>query len=313
VEGTISTAAATANPEGLPAILQQVRVTGTLSDGTPVSPINNIRGPQLAELAQFIRSNVSWSWGSLGSTGTFGAYVPCTFENWRMNGTVMVNGNPVYLRWMSCLPAGTMGALTISIQLANQNQLDTNAAPTLAFSTISIGIQQNQFFKSSVPALFTYFPNSVDQIVNSAVSAGTGQNILFPNGTAYLNILLRSMTSTNATTRACVTKQADGTVGPIDLSYTSLGLTLADSNNVPKAQLGWEQIRKDNLDHITDSLVAGNACFQFNNGLQSVWRPSPGSNTIPLTVPYNTTGTSNPLVEFIYQRLWDPNNALQLI
>jgi hypothetical protein len=313
VEGTIGTAAATANPEGLAAILQQVRITGTLSDGTPVSPINNIRGPQLNEIAQFIKTNVSWSWGALTSTGAFGAYVPCTFENWRMNETVVVNGTGVTTRFMSCLPAGTMGALSLSITLANQNQLDTNAAPTLAFTTISIGVQQNQFFKASIPAQFTYFPNSIDQQVQANPQAGTGQQQLFPNGTGYLLFLIRSMTTTTTATRTCTAKQADGTNGPVDATFTSLGLSLQDSNNVPKYQEGWENIRKENLDHITDSIVAGNACLQFNRGLQSVWRPSPGSNTIPLSVPYQLTGTTNPLVEYIFMRLWDPNNLLGLI
>jgi hypothetical protein len=121
------------------------------------------------------------------------------------------------------------------------------------------------------------------------------------------------MSATSTTVRACVTKQADGAAtGPIDNTITSAGFSLLDSNNVPKRQSDWYQIRKDNLDHITDSLVAGNACFQFNRGLQDVWRPTPGPSIIPLNVPYTTTSTTNPLVEFVYQRLFDPANALNL-
>lgn len=304
LEGVIGTAAATANPEGLASLIQQVRVNGTLADGTPVSPINNIRGPQLGELAEFIRARVTFSYGALGTTGNFGVYIPCTFEHIRLG--------PAY-QYMSCLPAGTMGALTINVTMANQNQVDTNSTATFALTSAQMGVQQNQFFASSVPAKSPYYLSTVDQLVQSNPLAGSGQQQLFPNGSAYLNILLRSMSNTNSTTRACVTKQTDTGQVPIDASPGSVGLNLQDANNVPKVQTFYGDLRKENNDNVTDTIVAGNVCFQFNRGISSVWRPSPGSNQIPLIVPYVLTGTTNPQVEFVYQRLFDPLNNLNLI
>lgn len=308
LEGVIGTAAATANPEGLAALVQNVRVTGSLNAGGNINPINNVRGPQLFELAQFIRANVSYSFGSLGSTGSFGVYIPCTFENPRM-------GYPN--QFMSVLPSNAMGQLSVSVTIANQNQVDTNSPATFALTSMNVSVQQNQFFVNTLPATtgqnaWQYFSTTVDVLTNNNVQSGIVQQ-QFPNGAAFLNILMRSMSATSASVRACVTKQADGAAtGPIDTTSTSAGFTLLDSNNVPKRQMDWYQIRKDNLDHITDSLVAGNACFQFNRGIMDVWRPTPGPSIIPLNVPYTTTGTTNPLVEFVYQRLFDPANALNL-
>lgn len=302
VEGSIGTAAATANPEGLASLIQNVRVTGALNAGGNVNPINNIRGPQLTEFAQFIRVNVSYSFGSLGSTGAFGLSIPCTFEHVRMAGR---------LRYMSVLPANQMGQLSVAVSMANQNQCDTNATPTLVLSGVYVTVQQNQYFANTLDPKYVYYYSSMDQVQQTNISGGTWQQ-QFPNGAAYLGILIRSMTSTTATIRACTAKQADGVAGPIDTSTTATGLQLLDANNVPKEQLDWYQGRKANLDQITDSLVAGNFCFQFNRGITDVWRPIPGNNYIPLNLGLSTSGTTNPLIEYIYLRLFDPTNSLNL-
>lgn len=304
VEGVIGTAAATANPEGLAAILQNVRVTGSLNQGGNINPINNIRGPSLTEMAQFIRANVSYSFGALGSTGAFGVMVPCTFLHWRF---------PDPYRTMSCLPANAMGSLNLSVTIANTNQIDVNATPALVFTSIAVQVQQNQYFANSIPKSYAFLVSTIDMQVQANPQGGTGQQQQFPNGAAYLNILIRSMLSTSATVRACTAKQADGSTGPIDVSTTTFGLSLLDTNNVPKRQMNWYELRKDNFDHITDALVPGNACFQFNRGIADIWRPTPGPNIIPLNIGYDLTGTTRPQIEFVYQRLFDPTNALALL
>jgi hypothetical protein len=296
VEGTIGTAAATAAIEGLSAIIQNVRVTGTLSStGQNLNPINNVRGPQLLELAQFIRANVSYSFGALGTAAAFGIYVPSTFSYFRMGGA---------LTYMSVLPANSMGSVSVNITVANQNQLDTNATPTLAFTTLSVFVQQNQFMATSLPAAgkWQYIPNTVDQLVRTNITTTVFQE-QFPNGAAYLNILVRSFTTTVAATGVATARQTDGTAGPIDTSTTSAGLTLLDVNLKPKKAVDWYSLRKENLDNITDSLVAGNGCFQFNRGIQDVWMPTIGPNYIPLQVGY--VATTNSKVEYVYQRLYD--------
>ena len=300
-EGVIGTAAATANPEGLSALLQQVRITGTLPSGNPISPINNLRGPQLNEIAQFIRSNVSFSYGSLGSTGNFGFYIPCTFEQPRMGS----------LAFIGCIPAGTMGSLSINVSIALQSGVDTNGSATFALTSMQLGVEQRQFYPATVPQNSPYYLITLDQVVNANPQGGTQQQ-LFPNGSAYMLILIRSMASTAANTRTCITKQTDAGQVPVDASPTAVGLNLQDAANLPKTQSYWGDMRKANLDQITDALVAGNICFQFNRGISDVWRPGGSSQQIPLNYTVNTTGTTLPLIEFVYQRLFDPANTLQL-
>jgi hypothetical protein len=307
ITGIISTAAATANPEGLTSIIQNVRITGSLNVGGNVNPINNVRGPQLAELAQFIRANTSFSYGSLTSTGAFGCYVPCTFEHARL-------GAPLQ-RFMSCLPANQMGNLNFNVTVSNQNQMDTNGTPTLAFSNITISVYQLQFFVGTIDPNFQYLISTVDQQLQSNPQTGTGQQQQFPNGAAYLNILIRSLSDTTTATRTCVTKQADGVSGPIDVSSTTFGIVLLDSNNIPKSQTDYETLREDNANNISGgatALIAGNACFQFNQSLSRIWRPTPGPSIVPMNIGYNISGTTNATVEFIFQRLFDPNNVLAL-
>lgn len=303
VQATVSVIAATPNAEGVNAIVQQIQVNGALNGGS-ISPINSIRGPQLAEMAQFIRTNVSYSYGSLGSTGAIGVFIPCTFEKFRME---------YPLRTMSCLPSDNMGSLNVRVTLSTQAQLDTNAAPTMAFSNITVFVQQNQFFKGTIPSDWAFFYTSMDQIVQNNLVANTQFQTLLPNGAAYELILIRSMTATNPTTRAAVTKQVDGSGnGPINALTTSNGILLLDANNVPKRAVYYNTIRKDNLDNITDALVNGNACFQFNRGLWDIWRPQLGNNTIPLNIDVNLTGTTSPAFEVVHQRLFDPKNSLAL-
>lgn len=304
LQGVIGTAAATANPEGLAALVSSVRVTGALNAGGNVNPINNIRGPQLNEMAQFIRANVSYSFGSLSSTGAFGVEIPCTFEHVRMAG---------FLRYMSVLPANAMGQLSIAVAIANQTGLDTNATPTFALTSLNVTVQQNQYFANTLDPKYVYYYTAMDQVQLTLVTAGTYQQ-QFPNGAAYLAILLRSMATTSATYRTCITKQADGGAGPIDTGISQQGknLQLLDANNVPKEQLDYYELRKANLDQITDSLVPGNACFQFNRGITDIWRPIPGNNYIPLNLQLSTSGTTLPLIEFVYLRLFDPSNSLSL-
>jgi hypothetical protein len=173
-------------------------------------------------------------------------------------------------------------------------------------------VQQNQYFANTLDPKYVYYYSSMDQVQQTAPAAGIWQQ-QFPNGAAYLAILLRSMTSTSAAARACITKQADGAAaGPIDTTVSSLGLSLLDANNVPKEQLDYYQLRKANLDQITDALVNGNVCFQFNRGLSDIWRPIPGNNYVPLNIGLTLTGTTLPLIEYVYLRLFDPTNALNL-
>lgn len=317
VEGVIGTAAATAAIEGLPSIISKVSVGGTLTGYQPLTPINNMSGPMLAESAQFIRSNVSYSFGSLGSTGAFGVYIPCTFLHPRL---------PGQWRYMSCLPAKWMGNLTLNVTVATQAQMDTNSSPLLAFTSLSVVIQQNEYKVASIPGSlsplvpagqvpsgsFQFVPTTLNYVQQLNPQAGQQQQQLFPNGT-YLLMLIRSFNSTTSATRTPTVRQSDGVAGPIDTSITSIGLNLQDVNQSPKEAVDWYTMRFENLNNITDSLVAGNAAFQFNRGLSDIFQPLIGPNQVPLLYPVNLTSTTNPRIDFVYMQLFDAMNWLQLV
>lgn len=316
IEGTISTAAATAAVEGLSSLVSKVSVSGPLTGYQPLTPINNLSGPMLVEAAQFIRGNVSFGYGSLGSTGNIGEYIPTTFLHPRL---------PAPWRYMSCLPANLMGSCTINVTMAAQNQCDTNATPTLAFSNLTCFIQQNEYKSNSIPALsplvpaaqvvngaFQFIPTTLNYYSQLNPQAGQQNQQLFPNGT-YMMFLLRSFASTSSTTRTPLTRQTDAGQVPIDGSITSAGLVLQDVNQSPKSAVTWGTLRKDNLDHVTDSLVPGNVCFQFNRGISDIYQPIVGPNQIPLNYPIVLTGTTLPRVDFVYMQLFDSMNWLGLV
>ena len=315
VEGVIGTAAATAVVTGLPAILNKVSINGPLTGYAPLTPINNLSGDMLSEVAQFIRTNVSYSYGSLGTTGKFGVYVPCTFYHPRLSGA---------WHYMSCLPANLMGAVNFNIQLATQAQLDTNATPTLVFSSLSIYVQQNEYKSSSIPAMsplvpaaqvpngsFQFIPTSLNYLSQQNVQASAQFQQLFPNGTMML-ILVRSFPTTTGGTPTS-RQDVGAATGPLDTSITSTGMILQDVNQSPKSAVTFQTLRKDNLDHITDNLVQGNGCFQFNNGVSRIFQPIPGPNQIPLNYATTLASTTNPRIDFVYMQLFDTMNWLGLL
>lgn len=315
LEGSITTAAATAAIEGLAAFIQAVNINGPLPGYQTQTPVNGLSGPMLVELGQFIRRCVSYSWGALGTTGKFGVTIPCTFIQPRMGRFAL----------MSCLPTRNMGAVNFTVQMANTAQLDTNATPTLAVGSLSLYVQQNEFKTNSIPPLsplvpagqvqtgaFQYVPQTQNYVQNTSIQSSQATQQLFPNGT-YSLILMRAFT-TCATTGVATGRQSDTAVaGPLDLSITSQGITIQDVNQTPKQVDTFYTIRKENLDNIEDSLTTGNACLEFNNGLHQVFQPVEGPNQLPIKYATTTTGTTNPRIDFVYQQLFDEENWLQLV
>lgn len=315
VEGVISTAAATAAIEGLPALIQKVNISGPLAGYAPLTPVNGLSGPMLVEVGQFIRKCISYSWGALGSTGKFGVSIPCTFINPRVS-----------FPWshMSCLPTNLMGAVNFNLQMATQAQVDTNATATFATSSLVVYVQQNEYKASSIPAMsplvpipqvpqgsFQFIPSSLNYVQNTSVQASPQTQQLFPNGT-YMLLLIRSFVTTSggvATGRQSIT----AATGPLDTSITTQGMTLQDVNQSPKIAATYSTLRKQNLDSIEDSLVDGNACFMFNQGLDKIFQPIQGPNQIPLNYSTVTTGTTAPRLDFVYQQIFDTMNWLTLI
>lgn len=315
VEGVVGTAAATAAVEGLPAIIQKVNISGPLAGYAPLTPVNGLSGPMLSEAAQFIRRNISYSFGALGSTGKFGIYIPCTFINPRMQ---------YPFSHMSVLPTNLMGSVNFSILIASQAQLDTNGSPTLVFTSLSVYVQQNEYKSSTIPPMsplvaaasvpansFQFIPSSLNYVQNQNVQTSNQTQQLLPNGT-FTFILIRAFT-TCATSGVATLRQTDtGTAGPIDTSLTTSGVILQDVNQSPKTSITFYSGRKDNLDNIYDSLVNGNLCLQYNNGVSKIFQPIQGPNQIPINYGTTTSGTTNPRVDFVYQQIFDVMNWLGL-
>ena len=320
VEGTISTGAATAAIEGLPALIQKVTISGPMSGSQyqPLQPINGLSGPMLTEMAQFIRSNVSYSFGSLGSTGKFGVYIPCTFLHPRL---------PYPWNLMSILPTKNMGSVNFNITMATQAQVDTNNSPTFATSALTIFVQQNEYKANSIPAmaplaplstlpnngqgLFLFIPSTTNYYQNLTVQASQQSQQLIPNTTLTLLLMRSFSTTVNGIPTVRQSDTAAG--GPIDVSTTAQAITLQDVTQAPRISVDWYTLRKDNLDHITDSLVTGNACFQFNRALSKIFQPVPGPNQIPVNYPTTLTGTTAPRIDFVTQQITDAQNWLSLL
>lgn len=311
VEGVIGTAAATACIEGLPAILSKVNINGPLTGYTPLTPINGVSGGMLSDISQFIRRNVSYSWGSLGSTGKFGVSIPCTFIRPRL-------GWPNC--YMSVLPTKLMGSVNFNVLVASQAQLDTNATATLAFTNLTVYVQQNEYRKDTIPnmapagtakeGLWSFIPNSINYATNQNIQASQQTQQLFPNGT-YTLIVVRSFPT--APNGVPTSRQSDTVAGgPIDLGLTSAGLIVQDVNQAPKNAVQWGTLRKENLDNVTDALVTGNVAFEWNQGLSKIFQPSIGPNQIPLNYATTLTGTTSPLINFVYDQIYDTGNVLGL-
>lgn len=313
IEGVIATAAATAAIEGLTAILQKINISGPLPGYQPLTPVNGLSGPMVTEIGQFIRKNLSFSFGGLGTTGKFGCTIPCTFINPRMK---------YPLSHMAILPTNIMGAVNFSVQVATQAQLDTNGTATLAFTSINIYVQQNEYKANSIPALaplipapnaglFKFVPSSLNYVQNQNVQASQQSQQLFPNGT-YMLILIRSFPTTVGGVAS--SRQSDTAVtGPFDTSITSQGIVIQDVNQAPKSAEDWYSLRKKNLDTIDDPLVTGNVCFQYNQGADKIFQPIIGPNQIPLNYATVLTSTTAPRIDFVYQQIFDTMNWLGLV
>lgn len=315
IEGTVTAVAATPAVEGLASLASIVNINGPLAGYAPLTPVNGLTGPMLMDCSQFIRRNVSYSFGSLASTGKFGVYVPCTFINPRMR-----------YPWshMGVLPTSLMGAVNFNIQMASQAQVDTNTTATFAASPLTVYIQQNEYKNNTIPKIsplvpasqvpagsFQFIPTSLNYVQNTSVQTSPAIQQLFPNGT-YLMLLVRSFTQTS--NGVATVRQTDtGTAGPLDTSVTTGGMTLQDVNQAPKSAVTYYTLRKDNNDNIYDALVTGNACFQFNNGIDKIFQPIVGPNQIPLKYATTTTGTTNPRLDFVYMQLFDTQNWLGLV
>lgn len=303
LEGTITTAAATAAIEGLAALVQSVQVRGSMAGVGEIVPVSNASGPDLAELYQFqVGALVNETGqGALGSTGFFRVIIPVRFAQqfW---------GNEIANRCTS-LAAYAMSSLSLSITSATQAQVDTNASATFVLGTTVCWLRIFQCFRDSVPANFmdTNIRTSIEVKENAAVTTQAPASDSLPAGGDYSLILLRAFSAGGASQ----TKQALSGTAPFTNGATQ-SIKLYDLTRYIKADISFNDLRASNLQDVFDTIPTGNACFIYNRGPTKLFQTGAINKAqSDIRLEYTATAPSaGGKIRFVYQRIFDPNNVL---
>lgn len=299
VEGNISTGAATAAVDGLPALLQSLSVTGSLMNGR-FEPIVALSGPDLYEAGQFHRGTLPHNFGALGSTGRFRVEIPLYFREYFW-GDEMKNLLPA-------IPAWQMSELTLTVTPATQAQIDSNATPTFAVSAgATVQVEVHQYFRESVPADMKFLRGTWELQIDPVATSASPYEVRLPAGGDYTQILLRAFSGAN-------TRQAQtGTAGP--LTYPNGYIRLFELSRTVKIDTEPGKLRAQNLEIVVDTLVAGNYCLSFNRfGPNQVFQTGAiGQALNNLTMHLNTTTGSGNSIRFVSRRIFDPENFLGIV
>lgn len=299
VEGNITTGAATANVDGLPALLQSLSVTGSLQNGR-FEPVVALSGPDLYEAAQFHRGTLPHSFGALGSTGRFRVEIPLYFREYFWGDE--------FKNLLPAIPAWQMSELTLTVTPATQAQVDSNATPTLVIAAGStVQVEVHQYFRESVPADLKFFRGTWEVQVDSVPTTASPYEVRLPAGGDYTQILLRAFSAAN-------TRQAQtGTSGP--LTYPNGYIRLFELSRTVKIDTDPGKVRAMNLEAVVDTLVAGNYALLFNRfGPNQVFQTGAiGQALNNVTMHLNTTTGTGNSIRFVNRRIFDPENFLGIV
>lgn len=316
IEGDIGTAAATASVGGLFDIIQNVRLAFTLTNGGSFTPINGLTGSDLAELSQFKRGIFPRVVGSLGATGQFRITIPIDMVQYGWSGQLASTSSAqvgnVYPRFACSLPAYACSTATLSFSVATQNQLDSNGTPTLVVANVNAFVTQRQVPKTLVPTNMYYAQNQLDITEFTNLTTGTNNQYNLAAG-GYLTLaLIRSFSATNV-------KQADGTVSPFTSNIAATAaptqlLQMLDTQRVPKVDGSFQLLRDWNYEAIVDTLITGNACFQYNRSQNQAFNTSGlvASSTNQIPIIANITAAANSKIRVVTERVFDPQGYLQI-
>jgi hypothetical protein len=299
IEGTVSTAASgggvNASVEGLPALIQQVQVRGSLAGSGEVLPVSSCSGPDLYELSQFQRGVLTPLVGSLSTTGFFRVVIPVHFRQYFFGDK--------YSNLRTALPAFAMSSLSVNLTTATQSQVDVGSSPTLAISNAHAWIRVHQCYRDSVPQDFAFIRSFVEVIEDANIQTQSPRVQYFPASSDYALILVRSFGSLNG-------KQNDASTAPFAVGPNQY-LNLYDLNRRQKVGTSFLDLRASNLGHTVDPLVTGNACFVFNRGAESLFQTGEINRAqTSIIAEYNAHASNGVKIRWVYQRIEDPNNIL---
>lgn len=184
VEGSFGVGAATAAVEGLSKLVQSITVRGSIQNAPQLEPVSGLSGPDMFELAQFIRGMLPATVGSLGSAAKFRVSIPIYFRDFFMSSEAK--------NLLAALPAFRMSELTCTITPATQAQVDTNAAPTLTVVGGICGLEIFQFYRNTVPDNVQFYRATYEATTDSGISTATDREIKLPSGGDYSLILARA-------------------------------------------------------------------------------------------------------------------------
>lgn len=261
----VTAAAATLNtPDGAPAILKSVLLTGSSGQGGSINPVNLLSGADLFEYAQPAYGALPPIETTAGtpatlSTGFYRFEIPINHVQWSL---------PEPLRYMTALKAYEMSDLTLQLNWAAQSDIDSNATPLFAISNAFVQVIQKQVYRETVPTeISNATPNfwakqlfEVKQYDSSIVTNPTFLLELSAGG-LYQSIMMRAYASTTAKQ---VFVGASGAAGPIVSGTNQDNITLNDLSTRIKKATSALSLRAENLRYYLDNLVPGNAAFLFN-------------------------------------------------
>jgi hypothetical protein len=298
VEGIVSTAATQANVEGLPALISQVQLRGSLAGSGEVMPISSCTGPDLYELAQFKRGVLTPLVGALNMTGPFRLVIPIYFRNFFL-GDKLDN-------MRTALPAFAMSSLSLNLTTATQNEVDKAGSPTFALTNANVWLRVHQCYRDSVPDGFGYLRSFTEVVEDNAVQTQSPRTQFLPAANDYSLILVRSFAAANG-------KQHDTNNGPFTIGPGQF-LNLYDLNRRQKVGTSFADLRAQNIGHTVDPLIQGNACFVFNRGKESLFQTGEiGKSQTNILIEYNaTTPAAGGRIRWVYERIEDSSNVLQI-
>lgn len=261
----VTGAPATLNtPDGPPAILKSVLLTGSSGQGGSINPVNLLSGADLYEYAQV-------AYGALPPIETT-ATTPANFTTGFYRFEIPINhvqwSLPEPLRYMTCLKAYEMSDLTLQLNWASQNDIDSNVTPTFVIANASVQVIQKQVYRETIP---TEFANAVPSVwakqlyevkqYDSSLTTNPTFLLELSAGGLYQAIMMRAYAST---TVKQLTTGAGGAAGPIVSGTNQDNITLNDLSTRIKKATSFGSLRAENLRYYLDSLVTGNAAFLFN-------------------------------------------------
>lgn len=297
VEGSITTAAATAAVEGLPRLLESVSLRGSARSAGQILPITQLRGDDLYELAQFKRGALTPIDGALGSTGFFRFVIPIHLRNYFL-------GNEID-NMRTALPAYDMSEFSLALKFASQAALDVNVSPTFVLGTTTCYLRIHQCYPGTQPADMVYLRATQEVSVDDAITTGTTRQFALPAGGDYSLILARSFSGANA-------KQANSGSAPYTTGAAQV-IRVYDRNRFIKKESSFLDLRAENIDYTMDALVTGNAAIVYNRGKDLLFQTSGlDKSQSDIRIEANQTAATGAKIRYIYERIQDPNNVLQI-